>query len=158
MQALFQLDQFLPYRISCTAECVSQSLAGVYARRFRISVPQWRILATLSAQPDLSATMVASHCNLGKVKVSRALAGLEQRKLLSRRVRDSDARSSTLRLTAKGASLFAEIAPLARSWEAELLSSLSPEDRETLFSLLSRLDGALESIHKAGDDPRQPER
>ena len=46
-QALFQLDQFLPYRINVLANLISLALSRVYSRRYRIGVPEWRVLVVL---------------------------------------------------------------------------------------------------------------
>jgi DNA-binding MarR family transcriptional regulator len=140
MNTGFQLGEFLPFRLTRLAEHVSQSLANVYAERFELSVPQWRVLAILQETPGMSATAVAERCNLDKVKVSRAVSGLERRKLLIRRRDARDARSSELRLSAAGMQLFSEIAPLALHWEREFLNALEPRERQSLLVTLAQLE------------------
>jgi DNA-binding MarR family transcriptional regulator len=140
MKTSFQLTEFLPFRLTRLAEHVSQSLATVYAERFGLSVPQWRVLAILQETPGLSATTVAERCNLDKVKVSRAVSGLERRNLLVRRRHASDARSSELRLSASGLRLFEEIAPLVLCWEREFLRALAPRERQSLLGMLAQLE------------------
>jgi DNA-binding MarR family transcriptional regulator len=93
------LETFLPYRISRLAERVSRSLSQVYSERFGISVPQWRILATLAEAPGLTAQRVAACTNMDKVKVSRAVAELESRGHLRRERSARDGRASDLHLT-----------------------------------------------------------
>ena len=46
-QAPLKLEQFLPYQLNVVASLVSQALSRVYARRYRIGVPEWRVLVTL---------------------------------------------------------------------------------------------------------------
>ena len=41
------LERFLPYRLNVLATLVSNALARVYAERFGLTIPQWRVLATL---------------------------------------------------------------------------------------------------------------
>lgn len=149
MDAAFQLGEFLPYRLNRLSEQASAELARVYSLRFQLSVPQWRILATLSESPGLGATAISRRCHLDKVKVSRAVVDLEARGLLLRRQRADDARASELRLTAKGARLFARIAPLAQSWQQQLLSGLSDLEQKQLQRLLARLEGRVAAM--AGD-------
>lgn len=143
MAGSLALERFLPYRISRLAERVSRSLSLVYAERFAISVPEWRVLATLAESPGLTASAVTGLTNLDKVKVSRAVTELCDRGLLLRQTSRSDRRSSELRLSAAGERLFSRIAPLAAAWEAELLRVLSPAEQEQLFALLSRLEQQL---------------
>lgn len=155
MQDNFELDGFLPYRISRLAEKVSSSLATVYASRFDISVAQWRILATLSAFPGASATFVAARCNLDKVKVSRAVYDLETREFVARRRQQQDGRASEMHLTLAGQRLFKEIAPLALEWEQDFLAALSQADRTQLSQLLSKLDCGVASADSRAEPLRQ---
>jgi DNA-binding MarR family transcriptional regulator len=157
VSAELRLEEFLPYRLNRLSEQASAGLARVYATRFRLTVPQWRILATLSECPGLSATAITARCNLDKVKVSRAVADLEARGLVVRRASADDARSSELRLTAGGARLFANIAPLALEWQQRLLEGLSAAERRGLERLLTRLEDRVAVL--AGQDAaeRAPE-
>ena len=148
MESQFQLTEFLPYRITRLAERVSRSLAGVYADRFGISVPQWRVLATVHEFPGLAATVVAQRCNLDKVKVSRAVTALEQQGYLVRTRDDSDGRASHLHLSEEGSRLFSEIAPLAMEWEAELLADLGANERAAVADLLDRLEARASLLEK----------
>jgi len=134
------LGDFLPYRLSRAATRVSKALAGVYSERFSLSIAQWRVLATLQAEPGLTGRDVASRSALDKVAVSRAVAALAQRGLLERRPMSEDGRSSRLQLSRRGAGLFRRIAPLALEWEEQLLAPLSRSEREQFLSLLGRLE------------------
>ena len=137
------LEQFLPYRISRLAERASRSLSQVYAERFGITVPQWRVLATLAESPGLTASAVTGLTNLDKVKVSRAVAELLARGLLLRQTSRADRRAAELRLSAAGQRLFGRIAPLARDWEQQLLLGLDAAEQAELFRLLQRLEDHL---------------
>ena len=139
----FSLESFLPYRINRLAEQMSQSLATVYTRQFRISIAQWRILATLNESPGVTAKDVAGSANLDKVRVSRAVVDLEDRGLLARRASQADGRASELRLTRAGRRLFERIAPLVLDWEAEFLGSLSQDQKHSLGQLLQHLEADL---------------
>ena len=46
--AVLDLEHFLPYRLSVLSNTVSTALAGAYARRFGLSIPQWRVIAVLA--------------------------------------------------------------------------------------------------------------
>lgn len=65
------LEHFLPYRLSVLSNTVSTALAGAYARRFGLSIPQWRVIAVLARTPGLSAAAVAERTAMDKVAVSR---------------------------------------------------------------------------------------
>jgi DNA-binding MarR family transcriptional regulator len=64
------------------------------------------------------------------------------RRLVARSDHEADGRSHVLTLTAEGAGLHAEIAPLALAYEAALIAGLAPEEVALLRRLLTRLQSA----------------
>lgn len=136
----FCLNEFLPYRLNRLTARISKALAGVYAERFALSVAQWRILATLQAEPGLTARDVASRASLDKVAVSRAVGALGERGLLQRRPMASDGRACRLHLSRRGIALFRRIAPLALAWEEQLLAPLSRSEQKQFLRLLARVE------------------
>ena len=134
-----KLDRFVPYRLSVLTNTISRALALGYAERFGLTIPQWRIVAVLGHDPDLSAVEVAKRTVMDKVSVSRAVTALESDGRLIRRVDSSDRRRSLLRLSAAGRAVYREIVPLARSYEMRLLSTLTASERAAFNDLLTRL-------------------
>ena len=149
----FRLEAFLPYRLNQLAQRASNTLATVYSQRFDLSIPQWRVLATLYAAPGLTARDVAHRATLDKVTVSRALARLTKRGLVDRRVCSRDGRASELSLSPAGRRLFARIAPLALSWEEELLVALTGRERSQLGRLIAKLNAGLDAMADAAEPP-----
>ncbi len=70
---------------------VSQALTSVYGR-YGIGIPEWRVLVTLGENGVMTGKAVGAHTHMHKTKVSRAVAQLEQRKLVSRRTNRADMR------------------------------------------------------------------
>lgn len=134
-----ELEQFLPYRLSIVAQAVSTALSRLYASRFGLSVPQWRVMAVLGRFQPLSANQVCDKTLMDKVAVSRAVAAMLRRQLLERQVDGQDRRRSQLRLTRKGSAILRQITPLARDYEKNLLAALSPGERQNLGAVLSKL-------------------
>lgn len=128
----FDLAHFLPYRLSVLAARVSADFNAVYAERFDLSVPEWRVLAHLVQGGDVSVREIHVRVNMDKSKVSRAAQQLELRGLVSKAEHARDRRLVSLSLTDAGQALMAEIEPLALRFEAELLSKLSSSDRDAL--------------------------
>ena len=136
---MLELDRFLPYLVNTLGNRLSQELGEIYASRFGISIPEWRVIAHLSQHRDVSIREVFSRVAMDKAKVSRAAARLELTGLVEKRVNPADKRLISLKLTEAGRALFEQIAPLALAYETEVLASLSPEEQETFRQLLSRL-------------------
>jgi len=133
------LERFVPYRLSVLTNIVSMSIAQAYAREFSLSIPEWRVIAVLARFPNLSAIEVAERCAMDKVAVSRAVQSLLAAKRLVRAYDKGDRRRSILRLSAAGRAVYTRVAPVALSYEKQLLDTLSASDRRVLGRLIGRL-------------------
>ncbi len=134
-----QLDRFLPYRLSILTNLVSSAIAGAYSQRFRLSIPEWRVMAVLAQQSDLSAAQVAERTAMDKVAVSRAVSRLLARGRLERRTAPADRRKSMLSLSNEGRNIYAEVVPVALRLERSLLAVLGQADRQALERILDTL-------------------
>jgi DNA-binding MarR family transcriptional regulator len=137
--APLKLEQFLPYQLNVVASLTSQALSRVYSRRYGIGVPEWRVLVTLGQFGVMTGKAVGAHTHMHKTKVSRAVALLEKRKLLSRRANRSDMREMFLSLTAGGRAMYEELAPHALDFAKRLTEILTPDDRDALDRALEQL-------------------
>ncbi len=137
--APLKLEQFLPYQLNVVASLVSLALSRVYARRYRIGVPEWRVLVTLGQYGVMTAKAISAHTHMHKTKVSRAVALLEKRKLLARRSNRADMRESFLSLTASGRVMYEEVAPHALAFARRLTDILTPSDREAFDRAVAQL-------------------
>ncbi len=146
-----RLQQFLPYRCNNLAEKISVSLSQIYVSEFGVSIPQWRILATLAEDGELQAKHIGERTNMDKVRVSRAVASLLADKLLLRRACAKDNRAFLLRLSASGTKLYQRIAPKALAWERALVETLSPGEQSALFTALDKLEARLAEMNQASD-------
>lgn len=142
-----RLDAFVPYRLSVLSNTVSTAIAGAYAARFKLSVPEWRVMAVLGLEPGLSAAQVAERTAMDKVAVSRAVSGLLRSRRVLRTFADVDRRRSVLNLSRAGEEVYWRVIPLARQYERQLLTDLSTEELAQLDSLLHRL---LKKAHSLG--------
>jgi DNA-binding MarR family transcriptional regulator len=134
-----KLENFLPYRLSVLSNTVSTTVARAYDKRFKVSIPEWRVIAILGRFPGLSAVEVAERTMLDKVAVSRAVTKLIKKGRVDREFADADRRRSILNLSEDGKKLHDEIAELALNFESDLLEGLSPDELKQLNSLMERL-------------------
>jgi DNA-binding MarR family transcriptional regulator len=141
------LGDFLPYRLSVLSNRVSGAIAGLYAERFAINMPQWRVMAVLGEQPGLTATELTALTAMDKVAVTRAVKSLVAAGRLRREASPTDGRAAHLRLTAKGEKLYARIAPLALAFEGAVLEGLSERERKQLDSILDKLARRIDEVH-----------
>jgi DNA-binding MarR family transcriptional regulator len=138
-QAPLKLEHFLPYQLNVVSSLVSQALSRVYARRYGIGVPEWRVVVTLGQHGVMTAKAIGAHTHMHKTKVSRAVALLEKRRLVARRANRDDMREAFLSLTTAGRAMYEEVAPHALEFARRLTDILSPGDREAFDRALKQL-------------------
>ena len=145
------LDRFLPYRLSVLSNLVSSAIADAYQRRFGLTIPEWRVLAVLARYPGLSAAEVAERTRMDAVAVSRAVARLLAAGRLRRATSRDDRRRSVLTVSAAGAAVYREVAPIALGYERRLLDALGPEARAALDGFLEALTARAEALATHAD-------
>src|SRR5512138_319640 len=124
----FDLETFLPYRLSVTTNRVSRAFAAHYEQEFGISIPEWRAVAVLGAFAPLSSNEICDRTAMDKAKVSRAVASLLKRGLIEREAHATDQRLIQLTLSRTGRKIYEAIIPRARAIEAEVTKGLSKSD------------------------------
>jgi len=137
--APLKLEEFLPYRLNVAAALVSQALSRIYAERYGIGVPEWRVLVTLGQYGLMTGKATGEHSHMHKTKVSRAVALLEKRKLLTRRANKADMREAFLSLTPAGRAIYQDLAPVAAAFASRLVEAIAPGDRAAFDRALRAL-------------------
>lgn len=138
-----RLESFLPYRLNRATAVASKQFSRIYRDEFGLTVPEWRVLATLDALGTASAKEIGRDSAMHKTKVSRAVAALQKRRWVTRETDDLDRRIEHLSLTPAGQTAFRRLAPKMLAFEEELLARLSPPQREKLLQGLALLEEAL---------------
>lgn len=146
----FQLTRFLPFRLNRLAAEISEQLAALYAERFGIDIPQWRVLATLSSGEGWTAKAIVASTRTHKSTISRAVEALEKRGLIEAVQSPQDKREYRLRLTASGRKLFLKVEPLVLDYERKLMQHLGENDGRRLEKGVAALEQAL------GIEPERP--
>src|SRR5580693_2744210 len=132
-----QLGDFVPFRLNRLAAEVSEHLAEIYRARFGLEIPEWRVMATVGPERGCTAQYIARSTRMHKTRVSRAIAHLEQRGLMTRVTSSADRREMELRLTKAGRRMYNELVPLALERESMLLGCMS---RDQLRAFTTALD------------------
>lgn len=133
------LDNFLPYRLARLSSTVSGAVASEYAKRFGLSIPEWRVIAIVGRMPGLSAVEVAEQTFLDKVAVSRAVTKLIKAGRIDRQFADADRRRSILNLSEQGREVHDAVAKLALEFERDLLEGLDEDDIRHFNQVMDRL-------------------
>ncbi|HET9472352.1 MAG TPA: MarR family transcriptional regulator [Steroidobacteraceae bacterium] len=143
------LEKFLPYRLSVLSNTVSSAIAAAYFMNFGLTIPEWRVMAVLAANPGLSAAEVTARTAMDKVAVSRAVAALQAAGRLHRTTAHADRRRTHLALTRAGMRVYAQVVPMALQYERNLVAPLTPRDLATLDRIVRVLLGRAVEIGPA---------
>jgi DNA-binding MarR family transcriptional regulator len=144
------LDEFLPYRLNVLAQLVAEGLAREYSKAFGIVIPEWRIVAALGEQREMTARDIGIHSRMHKTKVSRAVSTLIERGLIDRRANETDRRVAFLKLSAEGRKIYEAIIPMARAYEARLTEGVDAADLAAVDRVLKHI------LRKVGTPSREP--
>ena len=140
---VFEFHSYLPVRLRSLSHRLGRRAAQLYADRFRLSAPEWRVVAVLGQQGAMSSSEVIAQTAMDKVRVSRAVAKLLKADLVTREANPRDRRHAILGLTVSGRDTYSQIVPLIQDAEAEMLRTLTEAEREILSIALAKIEGYL---------------
>lgn len=109
---------------------------------FDVTPVQYSLLSALDRRGRADQTTLAADVALDRTTTTGALKRLHARGLVGRAVSQSDRRAQTCQLTAVGLETLRRIEPAARIAHHQTVALLSPEEREQLLALLSKLVAA----------------
>jgi len=136
------LEEFLPFRLSVLSNRISSAVAKLYEARFDLKLPEWRIMAILGRNPNLTASQIVDISQMDKVAISRAVKRLVAMGRLTATNDPDDARRQRLNLSQNGWKIYDQVVPLALSVEEKLLASMSEDERAALQAAITRLGQA----------------
>lgn len=151
------LERFVPYRLSVLSNTVSRAIARIYAERFDLSIPEWRVMAQLGRHGRLTASEIVGLTAMDKVRVSRAVSRLTASGRIAADEDEADRRRQHLTLTAAGRRIYREIVPLALEQEEMLLAVLDARERQTLDRILAKLQSRAVGLAPGAGDAGEPD-
>ncbi len=104
-----------------------------------LSVAQFRTLAFLDRNPDISLSAVAEHIGLTLPSMSKLIDGLVERELVTRETCPGDRRRINLGLTPRGQATINSAFATTRAVLAARVAPLSEQERENLVRTMQEL-------------------
>jgi len=145
---------FVPFRLNRLAAEVSSALSSEYHQRYRLDIPEWRVLATLGLRNEACSAQYIAHCTrTHKSTISRAVTALLVRHLVERVENKNDRREFDLRLTRKGRTLYEKLIPRLQRKEQEIMACLTRRERRDFGHMLGKIETSLklvQTIEEAG--------
>jgi DNA-binding MarR family transcriptional regulator len=122
---------------------LNRGATAYYRTAFDLSMAEWRLLLVLSDTKSLNVGELSEVADLDKAAVSRSLAVLEERKLVSVEQTRTRGRAAIARLTAGGRKLSAQLMQVSRARQERLFKNFAGADKERLNALLHQLSQSL---------------
>lgn len=134
-------QNYLLYLLAQASHAASSQFHEQLAKQ-GVAVGQWRVLASLHPELNLSVGELSKQCLIPPSTLSRTLDRLERDGLLARNLTRTDRRQVNVRLTTEGKALADTLVAQARENELKILASYSDDEitrlKDTLQELISR--------------------
>ena len=132
----------------------------VLAEHGALTLVQWRVLRVVGDGIAMLSTAVRREAVIDKGQFSRTLDSLVEGELIATRVAPGDSRQTEIRLTRRGKSVYARVAPQLDERHRRLLGSMPRDQRELFLRQLAGLVDTVEALEaeRAGALPGQRRR
>ena len=145
---VLDLARYVPGLLTFLANKLSRGASALYQREFGVNVTEWRIMSQLAIEPGIPASRICQVIGFDKGPVSRSLAVMEGKGILTIEVDQADARRRVITLTENGRALHDRIIGVALERERRLLACLSAAERERLISSLNAVHENLGAVNR----------
>ena len=135
---------YLPYLVARAGFLILNDFHALL-KRFRMPVPEWRALASLSSGRGYTIGALARVTLCKQPTLSRLVDRLEARGLVRREAAAEDRRQSVVVITARGRKRIAPVLATARRHEKRVLEGFRRKDIAALKGLLQALIAAFET-------------
>jgi DNA-binding MarR family transcriptional regulator len=140
-------------RLLATTNLVERELRRRLAARFSSTLPRFDLMAQLAKAPGDGLTLgeISRRMMVTNGNVTGLVDRLVEAGQVERRPTPGDRRAQRIVLTEAGRALFAAMAAEHGRWVAELLSGVSPAERDALMGLLARVKAGAAPVKDAAE-------
>ena|SRR5579872_2922766 len=148
---MFDLRNALPFLLHRTGMRMGELFEGRELGRHDVTLPMYRVLATLARHDDQRLGDLAGLTDLEVSTLSRLIGTMQSRRLVSRRRSGKDARAVRIRITDQGRTLAHKLIAAATNYEAAMTKGLAPRQVQELKRTLAAIDDAMASLKGDGE-------
>ncbi|MDP9990320.1 DNA-binding MarR family transcriptional regulator [Variovorax boronicumulans] len=158
LRAPRSLDDLLLYRLSRAARAGSGMVTRMVEGGFGITRREWGMIGTLAEVGEITPSALAQRLDLDRVRTSRGLRSLTEKKLVERRQDTEDRREVHVRLSSSGRQLYRELFPRVASLNSELLDGIDAAHIDIFLQCLRRLEVRGTELSAQGVVPEKADR
>ena len=133
------MEALVSHRVITLANLLRRSASLRYRRMFGLALIEWRIIGMLGAARPVSLNELARRVGLSKSQMSRGVAGLVKRRLVSRATNARDNREIALALSAEGRAIYVAMNKAAVERNRALVAGMADRDLDRADLLLDLL-------------------
>lgn len=134
---ILDISNYAPFLLNAVSNAWGRKTSTIYRRDFGLGLVEWRVIAMLNIEPEITASRICDVIRLDKAAVSRSLKVLLQKGLLQYEQVSNDPRKRLWRLSEEGLKTHEALLAVALSCESELVSDI-PQDELNVFLQVMR--------------------
>lgn len=127
------------YRISWLANFFREPIFKHVGSEYGLTQAEFLVIFCLAHMPGVNSVDICRVTGRPRNSISRAVIELQRKRYIARDTDADDRRRGLLRLTALGQRIYEAIIPLFQARQDAMISVLSPDERATLDTLLTKL-------------------
>lgn len=143
------ISDFLTFHLLRLSSLAKTCVTREYLDPFALSVPEWRLLATVVVLSPVPFSDISSMTTMDKGQVSRTLRSAQAKGLVATEVVPVEKRSGeaggppvsrvVVTITEAGRQLYGKVMPVAQRYQLDLLELMSMDERRVVLGVLQRL-------------------
>jgi DNA-binding MarR family transcriptional regulator len=146
-----KINEFLTFHLLRLASIAKASVARVYLEPAGLSVPEWRLLATVANFSPVPFSDITAMTTMDKGQVSRTLRSAQAKGLVATELVPADRRAAAegvasssisrviVSITPAGRETYSKVMPVAQRYQSGLISLMTPEERRVMLDVLQRV-------------------
>jgi DNA-binding MarR family transcriptional regulator len=142
-----EANRYLAAYIMGVANRLANGASSYYRRHFDLGMTEWRALMAIGTSTHRIVREVAEMADLDYAAASKSLKLLQRRGLVAVEQTQSRGRAAIASLTPEGLDVWRRMRSAARARQRRLLAAFTPEEIETLWSLLKRVEAQVPAMN-----------
>jgi len=141
----FELHALINVKLNVVNVKISRQIGQAVQSKANLRLPEWRIISRLASSGPMSQADIRGDIGMDKGQISRTVKTMLDNELLNFEGKDAQARNVRLCLTEKGQEVHRLVGSIMEKHNAQILSSLSHDEKETLYNSLLEIEKSVDN-------------
>ena len=141
----FELHALINVKLNVVNVKISRQIGQAVQSKANLRLPEWRIISRLASSGPMSQADIRGDIGMDTGQISRTVKTMLGNELVNFEGKDAQARNVRLCLTEKGQEVHRLVGSIMEKHNAQILSSLSHGEKETLYNSLLEIEKSVDS-------------